>query len=128
MDETNERLEAKIEASNKRMETNIDESTSRMEAMFPEFLAGKASHTNLTLMQSTSLHDTVHPVALQVTPTPTAIIETARPPSSTHVASGVSHPSGQEQVEVVAAEDVGGGTSMEEAEEGAQWKERQTSV
>lgn len=36
----------------------------------------------------------------------------------THVASGVSHPNGQEQVEVAAAEDVRGGTLMEEAEGG----------
>ena len=115
---TNERLEAKIEASNKRIETKIDESTSRMEAMFRELLAGKASHTDSTVTQSTSLQETVHLVALQVTPAPTAIIETARPPLPTHVVSGVSHPSGQEQVEVAAAEDVGGGTSMEEAEGG----------
>jgi len=97
MDATNEQLEAKIEASNKRLETKIDESTSRMEAMFREILAGKASHTNSTVTQSTSLQDTVHLVALQVTPAPTAIIETARPPSPTLAASGVSHPHGQEQ-------------------------------
>ena len=64
MDATNERLEAKIEASNKRLETKIDESTSRMEAMFREILAGKASHTDFTLTQSTSLQDTIHHVAL----------------------------------------------------------------
>ena len=116
MDTTNDRLEAKIEASNKRLETKIDESTSRMEAMFREILAGKASHTDSTVTQSTSLQDTVPNVALQVTPTPTAIIETVRPPSPTHAASGVSHPSGQEQVEMAVAEDVGGGTSLEEAE------------
>ena len=75
-----------------------------------------ASHTDSTVTQSTSLQDTVHLVALQVTPVPTAIIEIARPPSPTHGASGVSHPSGQEQVEVAVAENVGGGTSMEEAE------------
>ena len=118
MDATNERLEAKIDASNTRLETKIDESTARMEAMFREILAGKASHTDSTLTQSTSLQDTVQPVALQVTPAPTAIIETARLPSPTHAASGVSHPGGQEQVEVVAAEDIGGGISMEEAEGG----------
>ena len=50
MDTTNDRLEAKIEASNKRLETKIDESTSCMEAMFLEFLAGKASHTDSTVM------------------------------------------------------------------------------
>jgi hypothetical protein len=120
MDATNERLEAKIEASNKRLETKINSSTSRMEAMFRELLAGKASHTDFTLTQSTSLPDTVHmhPVVLQVTPAPTATIETARPPSPTHVASGVSHPGGQEPVEVATADDVEGGTSMEEAEGG----------
>lgn len=118
MDATNERLEAKIEASNKRLETKIEESTSRMEAMFLQLLAGQASHTDFTLTQSTSLQDTVQPVALQVTPAPTAIIETARPPSPTHAASGVSHPSEQEQVKVAVAEDVGGGTSLEEAEGG----------
>jgi hypothetical protein len=118
MDATNERLEAKIEASNKRLESKIDSSTSRMEAMFRELLAGKASQTDFILTQSTSLPDIVHPVALQVTPEPTATIETARPPSPTHATSGVSHPGGQEHVEVVAAEDVGGGTSMEEAEGG----------
>ena len=116
MDATNEQLEAKIEASNKRLETKIDESTSRMEAIFRELLAGKASQTDFTLTQSTSLEDTVNLVALQVTPAPAAIIETARPPSPTHAASGVSHPSEQEHVEVVAAEHVGGGTSMEDAE------------
>ena len=118
MDATNEQLEAKIKASNKRLETKIDESTSRMEAMFREILAGEASHTDSTVTQSTSLQDTVHLVALQVTPAPTAIIETARPPSPTLDASGVSHPSGQEQVSMAAAEDVGGGTLMEEAEGG----------
>jgi hypothetical protein len=118
MDATNERLEAKIEASNARLESKIDSSTSRMEAMFRELLAGKASHTDFTLTQSTSVPDAVHPVALQVTPAPTATIDTARPPSPTHAASGVSHPGGQEPVEVATADDVGGGTSMEEAEGG----------
>ena len=115
MDATNEQLEAKIKASNKRLETKIDESTSRMEAMFREILAGEASHTDSTVTQSTSLQDTVHLVALQVTPAPTAIIETAKPPSPTHAVSGVLHPNGQEQVEMAATEDVRGGTSMEEA-------------
>ena len=118
MDAINDRLEAKMEASNKRLETKVDESISRMEAMFREILAGKASHTDSTVTQSTSLQDTIHPVPLQVTPAPTAIIETARPPSPTLAASGVSHPSGQEQTEIAIAEDVGGGTSMEEAEGG----------
>jgi hypothetical protein len=115
MDATNERLEAKIEASNKCLKTKIDESTSRMEAMFREILAGKASHTDSIVTQSTSLQDTVHLVALQVTPAPMTIIETARPPSPTLAASGVSHPHGQEQVEMAAAGDVEGGTWMEEA-------------
>ena len=118
MDATNDRLEAKIDASNKRLETKIDESTSRMEAMFREILAGKAAHTDSTVTQSTSLQDTVNLVALQVTPTPTGFIETTRPPSPTLAASGVSHPHGQEQVEMATAEDVGGGTSMVEAEGG----------
>ena len=118
MDATNSRLEAKIEDSNKRLENKIYSSTSRMEAMLRELLAGKASQTDFTLTQSISLPDTVQPLALQATPEPTATLETARPPSPTHGASGVSHPGGQEQVEVVVAEDVGGGTSMEEAEGG----------
>ena len=118
MDATNERLEAKIDASNAHLENKIDSSTARMEAMFREILAGKASHTDYTLTQSTSLPNTVNVVALEVTPAPTSTVETARPPSPTHAASGVSHPGGQEQVEVAAAEDVGGGTSMEEAEGG----------
>ena len=118
MDATNERLEAKIDASNARLETKIDSSTARMEAMFREILAGKAYHADHTLTQSTSLPELVNPVALEVIPAPTANVETERPPSPTHATSGVSHPGGQEPVEVVAAEDVGGGVSMEEAEGG----------
>ena len=89
-----------------------------MEAMFREIIVEKASHTDYTLTQSTGLPDTVNLPALEVTPAPTSTVETARPPSPTHAASGVLHPGGQEQVEVVVAEDVGGGTSMEETEGG----------
>ncbi len=118
IDATNERLVAKIDACNARLETKIDSSNARMEAMFREILAGKASHADYTLTQSTTLPDRVNPVALEVLAAPTDTVGTSRPPSPTHVASGVSHPGGEEFLEVVAADDVGGGFPMDEAEGG----------
>lgn len=118
MDASNERLEAKIDASNTRLESKIDESHQRLEAMFRQLIAGKASHTDSTLPQSTDLPVPAAPVELHVTPTPTSITDKTRPPSPNHGASGVSNRSGAEDANMGAAEEHGGGTSMDKAEGG----------
>ncbi len=124
MDTTNDRLEAKIEASNKRLETKIDESTSRMEAMLREILAGKASHTDSTVTQSTSLQDTIPNVALQVTPAPTAIIETVRPPRQLMLRRGCRILAGKSRWKWPLRWTPGEGPRWRRPEEGAQWMER----
>jgi hypothetical protein len=105
------RLEAKLTASNNALQSKI-------EAMFRQLMARKSSCTDTTLPQTKDAPLPATPVSVQVTSTPAAITEPRRAPSPNHGASGVSQTSLPRDDEVGAAEEVGGGQSMEEGKGG----------
>ena len=111
MEDLEARLEAKLTSSNNALKSKI-------EGMFRELMSGKASCTDSTLPQTKDAPVPATPVSLQVTPTPTAITEPRRAPSPNHGASGVTQTSLPRDDEVDAAEEVGGGQSMEQAKGG----------
>lgn len=118
MDASTQKLEAKINASNGRLESKIDDSNQRMEAMFRQLLSAKALHMEPALPQSSDVPVPFTPVSLQVAFKHDAMQETTRLPSPNNGASGMSDRNRKEDVDVVAAKDVEGGASVEEAEGG----------
>jgi hypothetical protein len=73
MEDLKARLEAKLTSSNNALKSQI-------EGMFKELMSRKASCTDSTVPQTKHPAAPATPVSLQVTPTPTAIIEARRAP------------------------------------------------